>query len=162
MVAAGGREVAGRDHGHAGEDLELDPGARERRAQPPLALLRVRAHVLAEEDRLGAGVLRDPDGLREDVAAPDDERCPTLAQPSVEVVERVEQERDPVRHAERCEDVVVEHEQRDDAFRPLDGGGERRVVVQAQIAGEEHDDGSVPRFPHTWTKGRQGRSQPRR
>ena len=80
VVAARGREVAGRDHGHTGEDLQLDPSARKRCTQPPLTLLRICAHVLAEEDRLGAGVLGDPDGLREDVATPDDEGASTLAQ----------------------------------------------------------------------------------
>ncbi len=145
MVAAGGRKVAGRHHRHTRIDLELDTGGREPDAQPPLPLLCVRTHVLADEDGARVRVERESDGLADDVPATDDERSVPGPQRRVEVAERVEQEHDAVRRSEG-EHGVVQDEERHDSLALLDSGGESGVVVQTQITGEQHDDGPV--FAH--------------
>ena len=114
--------------------------------QPALALLCVGTDVLADEDGGRIDVERQPDGLADDAAAAHDERSAPQPQRGVEIAERFDQEGDPVRRPERREHGVVEDEQRHDVLRPVDGSGERRLVVQTQVTREEHDDGAV--FAH--------------
>ena len=139
VVVARGREVAGRDDRDAGEHLELDPRAPERRPQPPFALLGVRAHVCGDVNCLGTHVLGGSDRLRHDIAAADDELRAALAQPCVQIPERADQEGDAVRRPERCEHGVVQNEERHDLLRAFDRSAERRVVVDAKIAREQND-----------------------
>ena len=129
-----------------GNTSSVDSGCREAGTQPALALLGVRADVLADEDRGGIGVEREPDGLTDDVPAAHDEGATARLQGRVEIAERVEQKPEPVRRPECGEHHVVQDEEWHDPLGPLDGGGEGRVVVQAQITGEQHDHGPV--FAH--------------
>ena len=162
VVATRRREVARRHDRDAREDVEPDPGAGERGSQPPLALLCVGADVLAHENRRRGRVESEPDGLPDDVPAPDDE-CPApRPQRRVEIAERVEQEGDAVRRPEGGEHRVVEDEQRHDPLRLLGGSGQRRVVLDAKIAGEEDDDGRDhgQRVDRTgWARLEQGRAR---
>ena len=104
-----------------------------------LSRLRVGTHVLAQEDCLGPGFACDAHRLRDDVALTQRERATALPQRCVQVAERSEQEGDPVGRAEAREQRAVEHEQRHDAIGLGDRGGQRGLVVHAQVAREEHD-----------------------
>ena len=146
VVAADRRQVARRHDRDSRECLELDPALGERRAQPPLALLRVGADVLAHEDRTRIRLEREPDGLADDVPAPDDD-CPApRPQRRAQIAERVEQEGDAVRRSEGREHRIVQDEEGNDPLRPFHGRGERRLVVQAQVAREQHHH--RPAFAH--------------
>lgn len=77
-----------------------------------LALLRVGAHVLGDVDGVSPVLEGDPDGLADDVAAPDCEARPERREGAPQVLKRVEQEGDPVRCAEAPRQPLVEHEER--------------------------------------------------
>jgi hypothetical protein len=140
VVAAGGRsELAGRDDGHAGAEPKLDPP--ERVAQPLLAPAGERAHVGAREDGVGAEVAREPRGLGDRVAAVDDEPAAALAQARVEVAERLVEEAGA--HLAAAGEPLLAHEQRHDLVGLARRSGERRLVVDAEVAREEGD-----RHPH--------------
>ena len=139
MVGVCGREVAGRDDGHAREGLQRDPKTGQCLAQAPLAFLRVSADVLACVHGLGADLDRKPRRLADDAAAADDEAAATRSQARVEVVQRVQQKRGAVRCGEAREDGVVEYEERHHTLGPFDSRGEGGMVVHAQVASEEHD-----------------------
>ena len=140
-----GARSPGGDDRDARECLELDPRAGSA-AQPPLALLRVGADVLAHEDRTRIRLEREPDGLADDVPAPDDD-CPApRPQRRAQIAERVEQEGDAVRRSEGREHRIVQDEKGNDPLRPFHGRGERRLVVQAQVAREQHHH--RPAFAH--------------
>ena len=136
VAAARWRELARRDHRYACEHANVEAGV----SQAPLASPGIRAHVLGEVDDVAAE-RRD---LGDNVAAPDDQRATERAQRLVEIPERVEEERDAIRRAERLEDRVVEHEQRQHALALLARCMERRVVVDAEVAREEDDPGAHP------------------
>ena len=88
-----------------------------------------------------ANLPRGPDGLGHDLAAADVERAAEPTERRVEVGERLAEKRTPAgRRAEaRAADAVVEDEQRQHPLGGLDRSRERRVVVDAQVPGEEDD-----------------------
>ncbi len=124
--------------------MEREPFGVAGLAQPPLAPLRVGAHVLSDEERVRARLAHDPHGLLDHLALAHEERAAATAQRVVEVGEGVEQERHAVGGAEARQHRAVEHEQRDDAIGDGDGRGECRIVVDAQVAREEDDGGAHP------------------
>ncbi len=136
---AGGREIAGRNRRDAGQDGQRQPRLGAGGDEAPLARLRVGAHVLAHEDGLRAGLVRDAHRLPHDVTAAHDQQAAAPAQRAIQVGQRIEQECDPVGRAEAREHRAVEHEQRHDALGSGDRGGQRRLVMHAQVAREEHD-----------------------
>jgi hypothetical protein len=102
--------------------------------------VRIAADVLAHEEPLGIALAREAHHLRDDVAAPDDERRAAVAQRAVEVPEALKQEGQPVRRPRAAADEpIVDHEGRHDAIRVARRRPQRQVVVQAEVAGEEDD-----------------------
>ena len=138
MVLALRRYLARWNHGHAWMADEL--GA-QLGPQPLLARLSVGADVGAQMDGFRAGFLDQPRRLRDHVAAPDDQW-----QALPQICERLEQEADAIgRREARLEDRVVEDEERDHRLRRGGCGGQRRVIVRAQVA-REQDDRARQRF----------------
>ena len=68
-------------------------------------------------------------------------------------MKRVDKERDAIWGSGRSEQMLVEHEEGQNALEPLQGGRQRGMIVDAEIPREEDD----PMFTHLWTKGRQTR-----
>jgi hypothetical protein len=109
---------------------ELDARALAFRRESLLPTACVGAHVLADEDRFGADVPAEPQGLGDGVAAPDHQIGAPLAQRLPQVGERLDEERDSVRSGS-VEDLVVQHE---DGNHVSAGAGSLRqawVVVNA-------------------------------
>ena len=90
---------------------------------------------------VGADRPRGPNGLGHDLAAAHVERPAEPAERRVEVCERLAEKRAPAggRAEARTADAVVEDEQRQHRLGGLDRCRERRVVVDAQVPGEEDD-----------------------
>ena len=117
----------------------LDPLPLACLAKPSLAIASEGAVVVAEVDHLGAGVLGDGNRLFDGIAATNEQASTAIAQRSVEVAQRIDQKREPVRCGEaRGEDRVVEDEQRNDLLAAR-SRGERGIVVDAQVPVEEED-----------------------
>lgn len=133
-------EVARRDDRDARERPHLEACIRGGPAEPLLASARERTHVLGQVDGPGTGLGCNPERLLHGVAATDDEPAPTLPQGRCEVRERVEQEGHAVRCAKAAQNRVVQDEQGHDGGAPLACARERGVVVQPQVAREEHHD----------------------
>ena len=118
VVALGGRDLAGRDDGDAGETSAPRP----LRAAAARAAART-DDVVREEDRLRAEGARRAHRLRDRIAAAHDEAGAEPAQRVVEVSERRgEQRRTPFGDGEQR---VVEHEQRQHALGLARRRGER-------------------------------------
>ena len=93
-------------------------------------------------DRRGARIAYDGEHLLEPVAASHDESASERGERTVQVAERVEEERDAVRRAgRRRQDLVVEHEEGHDVIRLGDGRRECGLVGDAEVAGEDDDRG---------------------
>ena len=134
--------VAGRGDLTRGDDVvAVDETEVELGREPALPLDRVRADVGAREDGGRADLARSLHGLGDDLAATHLERAAKPAERCVEIGERLLEERAPPRRRSRsaCRDAVVEHEERQHRLGGLDRGRERRVVVNAEVAGEEDD-----------------------
>jgi hypothetical protein len=158
--AADRGRLARRDDRHAGECLELDPLASETQPKPPLPLLRVTAHVLTHEHALGLHIPHGPHSLLDDVPTPKGKLAASSAERAAEGPQRAEQKHDTIRRAERPQQPAVEHEERKHALEPPDRGGQSRIVVDAQIAGEQDDRGTLQMLLHIRTKSTPGYSQP--
>jgi hypothetical protein len=121
--------------------------ARER----PDALLTppgVRADVRAQVDRIRGHLDDHVPELVEHLAPADHQVTAPLPQVRAEVGQCGDQVREPVRvGVARAEDRLVEHEQRHDPVGLAAGGSERRLVVDPQVAGEQHDGGGHGRLP---------------
>ena len=100
--------------------------------EAPLTPLCVAARVLGDEQCRGPDLARKRERLGDDVARPQDEARAARVEARVEVTERFEQERNPVRPRERApENRLVEDEQRHDPPRLVRRGRECGVVVHA-------------------------------
>ena len=138
MVVARRGDLSRRDDEVAVDEPEVELGR-----EPPLPLDGVRADVGAREDGRGSHLARGPHRLGHHVAAAHVERGAEPAERGVEIGERLEEERATARGGTvaRAADPVVEHEQGQHGLGRLDSRRERRVVVDAQVAGEEDDRG---------------------
>ena len=128
------------------DEARVDEPQVEHLREPALPLARVRAHVGAQEDGLGADAPHRLHRLRNDLAAANVERGPGLPQRCVEVDERLGEERLTVRRGAitRLADALVEHEERQHRLGLIERGVQRRVVVKPEVAREE-DDGRLHR-----------------
>jgi len=98
----------------------------------------VGAEVLAQVDGLGAALPGRADRLPHRVPPPDKQPGAALAQLAIERRQAIEEMGDPVRGAAAAtEQGLVEDEERDYTLRLAGGSGERRLVADAQVAGEE-------------------------
>ena len=100
--------------------------------------MRERAGVLGEEHRSGPDLPRQPDRLGHGLPAADGQATQRVAQ----IPQRLAEEGEPVGSAEAVEDGLVEDEERQHALGLFRRGGERRVVVDSQVAREEDDRGA--------------------
>jgi len=141
VIRPRGREIAGRHDRHPREGPQLDSLLLASSAQPTLARPRVGADVVAQKDGGRTSLRRDRERLLDDVSSSERERAPARGERGAQIAERVEEERDPVGHAEALEHDWIEHEQRHDLVGLASGGRERRLVVEAEVTREE-DDGS--------------------
>jgi hypothetical protein len=139
VIAADRVQGAGRDdRGARGQD-QLAALAGAGALQGAAAVDGVVRHVVGHEHAFGAGLGGQLHDLGDRVAVADDQVATAVAQRLAQVGERAVQEVGPVgrdRGQRRIGD-----EQRDHLAGLVAGGGERRVVVYAQVAGEHHDRG---------------------
>jgi len=80
VVAAGGSNRIGRHDRDRIEDAQVDVLHGALTLEPALARLRASACIAADEDRLRADGVREPQRLRDGIAAPDDEIAASLAE----------------------------------------------------------------------------------
>ena len=142
MVAAATRhDRTGLDRGHAREGAQPNALGAAGDLESLLARLRMSAEVLADMDRPAPGPLRDPQRLLDRVAPADEQPGAALAQSPVEIAQAVEQVGDTIRRpAGARQQSIVEHEQRQDAVGLPGGGGQGRLVADAQVSSEEDED----------------------
>lgn len=139
MVAAGGYELAGWNDRDPRERSQRDPGFATGSLEPRLPPVRVAADILRDVDRVGSGAASHLEGRVGGVSSPDQQSSAAVPEGAVEIVKGIEQEGDPVRgSAPAREKVLIEDEERDDVPAPR-GRGQRRVVANAQIPGEENE-----------------------
>ena len=134
--------VAGRGDLARGNDVvAVDEAEVELGREPALPRDRVRADVGAREDGGRADRARRPHRLGHDLAPAHVERAAEPAERRVEVGERLLEERATAggRAEARAADAVVDDEERQHRLGGLDRCRERRVVVNAKVAGEEDD-----------------------
>ena len=139
VIASGRGHRAGRDDEGAVDEPQVEL-ARE----AALALACVRADVRRREHGLGADTARRRHRLRDDVTAANVERPADPPERPVEVGEALVE-----KGAAACRgavaglaDPVVVDEERMHVLGRVERGAEHRVVVHAEIAGEEGDGGS--------------------
>ena len=150
MLARAGEHLVGGDHADAGEQHDLDLSRR----LPGQALLT----APGEAADVGRGVHGDrshlvgeAEGLGHRVTPAHHQVGPPLPKGGAEVGQAVDEERGPVGHGEaRGQDALVDHEQRHHGVGPARRLGQRRVVVDAEVAVEEDDDGSHRRGSSGW------------
>ena len=139
VVASGGYELARWNDRDSRERPQRDAGFAAGSLEPLLPPVRVAADVLRNVDRVGAGTAGHLEGGLHRISPPDQQFRATLPKRLVEIAKRIEQEGDPVRgSAPAREQHLVEDEERDD-IPAARGRGQRRVVANAQIPGEEND-----------------------
>ncbi len=111
-----------------------------RLADPPVAREREAGHVRREAQPRRAGLLGQRGQLARRVARAHDEVRAAPAQRRPQFFEAAEQEAAARPGLEAAvEQGVVEHEHRHDVLGSAGGGGQRRMVVHAQIAPEPDD-----------------------
>ena len=139
VVAPGRSHRAGRDDEGAVDEPEV-----ELAGEPALALARVGADVRRRKHGLGADTARRGHRLRDDVTAANLERPADPPERPVEVGEALVEE-----GATTCRgavaglaDPIVVDEDRMHVLGRVERGAEHRVVVEAEVAGEEGDGGS--------------------
>jgi hypothetical protein len=137
--AAARSHVARRQHGHAGEQPQRHPVLLALLGEPLLPALGVPADVGDHREALGADLAGQPHRLGHRVAGADHQVAAPAAERFAQVGQGLMQKADPV-GGDRLQ-RGVEHEQRDHPLGVGAGGGERRVVVEAQVPGEQHDRG---------------------
>jgi hypothetical protein len=98
-------------------------------------------HVVGQVDRFGVHLGGQPDYLGGRLALADDQVGAALAEGLAQVGQGLGQEPGPVGAALGRVEGRVGHEQRHHLPGPLAGLVQGRVVVQPQVAGEEHDRG---------------------
>ncbi len=140
VVAAGGRQPTGRDgRHHRVVRHQLAADLLERGPQPLLAPQRVAAHPGRDVQPGRSYGSRDGTRPVHHVAAPEHQVTAARAERGVQVGEAVGEERAPVRRVEPgVAHPVVRHEQRDDLVGLAQRGAQHRVVVHAQVGGEQH------------------------
>jgi hypothetical protein len=100
----------------------------------------VTADVVGAEHAFGRGLAGEPDHLRDRVAAADDQVASALAKRRPQVMNGLQQESGPVRRRPGAgQQPVIEDKERQHRRGPVRRGRQRRVVVQPQVAGEQHD-----------------------
>lgn len=141
VVRGGGRDGTGRHRGdHPVVDAQPPPAGLQRLAQPFLAAPGVRADARSDVDLVRTGLRCDRAHLLGHVPGPDDEPAAPVAQPGVEVAQAAGEEGAPVRGVEAGRlDRAVPDEQGHDLVGGRERGPQRRVVVQAEIGGEQDD-----------------------
>lgn len=119
--------------------------------QPLLTPVRVGADVGRHVHLVGVRLCGDLAHLVDEVTVAHDQAAAPLAQTGVEIAQTVREERQPVRHGEPGRvHGPVPHEQRDDLLGAVEGRGERRMVVQAQVAGEQDDRDAHDTYSGEW------------
>ena len=140
VVTPGRHQLARRDHGGASEVPDVEPFPVRRRVEPSLAGGGEARHIRRGEHRAGAGPAHHLGADGDRVAPADDEVAAEAAKRLAEIAKRVEQERQAIRGGIPApDDVVVEHEQREHPFGRAGGRGQRRVIIDPQVAGEQQD-----------------------
>ena len=105
--------------------------------EPPL---REATHVPGDVNIGGTTLLCDFEHRLDPVTAPNDEMAAAFAQLAVEIVQRLEEEAEPVgRRVGGAEDRVVEHEQRHDLVGISDRAREHGVVPDPEVACQDRD-----------------------
>jgi hypothetical protein len=114
----------------------------ERRLHPPVARHRERRDVGGEVDRARADFARQRRQRLLRLPLAHDEVGPALAQRRAQLGQTgVEEPRAVAGREAALEQPRVEHEDRDDAVAVPPGGGQARVVVDAQVATEPDESG---------------------
>ena len=139
VVAAGGYELPGWDDGDPGERSQRDPGFPAGPLESRLPLVGVGADVLRDVDRVGSRVAGHVERLLHRIASPNQQLRAALPERAVEIAKGVEQEADPVRGSAPAREQRVVEDEEGDEVPPPRGRGQRRVVANTQIPGEEND-----------------------
>ena len=139
MVVPGRRHLSRRNDERAVDEAKIDL-----RGEPPLPGNRIGAHVRAREDGGRSHLAGGTHRFRDDVTNTNIERRAERPERRLEVCKRFEEKGVAVRRpaVARLPDPLVEHEEREDRLRLLDGPRERGVVVNAEVA-REQDDGDA-------------------
>ncbi len=147
VVVAVGRHRARIDDRRARRDLHRHAVLHARGLEQLQPGAGVATHVVAHVDRVRATRERHVDDALGPPAAPGDEAPADGAQLVVEIDERLEQEAGAIRAVEPAgEDGVVEDEERHDQIGGLRRPGQRGVVRDPEVAGED-DDGDTGHAP---------------
>jgi hypothetical protein len=138
VAAAGRPQLGGRYHGQPGGQGQLDPVLGAFALQLATAGGRKVRHVVGDVDRGRVHRAGQPDHLGGRVAPAQDQVGAALAEGRAQVGEGFGQEAGAVRGRG---DRRVDHEQWHHLPRPGAGLVQRRVVVQPEITGKDHDRG---------------------
>ena len=129
----------------------LDPGAVQRRLDPAVSRERERRDVGGEVGGGRANLRRQRGQLLFRPPRAHDEVGAALAQRRAQLGQAAVQEPGAIAGGEAPgQQALVEHEHRDDAIAFAVGGGQARVVVDAQVAAEPDEGGAR----HVWSTGR--------
>ena len=130
---------------------------RQQLLEPALSALRVRTPIAGDVDGTGVDFLGQRSNLSRGVAAADDQAVgAALLQRLIEVAQSVDEERRPVgRKVRRTEDRLVKDEHRQHLLGRVDRTLQGRVVVHAQVPGEQ---GDRRRRPHRAGCAHEGRA----
>ena len=125
-------------HGFVRDDLHVARSAHVLEVgEPPL---REATDVSGDVDNGGTALRRDFEHRLDPVTAPNDEMAAAFAQLAVEIVQRLEEEAEPVGcRVGGAEDRVVEHEQRHDLAGISDRAHEHGVVPDPEVARQDRD-----------------------
>jgi hypothetical protein len=141
VTAAGRCQLAGRHDGQAGGHDEVQPVRGGLAFEVTAAAGGVAGHVVGHVDGVRVHLAGQRDHLGGRVTVPDHQVAAALPELLAQVGQGVGQETDPVR---RPGDGRVDDEGRHHLPGPGARLVQRRVVVQAEIPGEQHDRGFHP------------------
>jgi hypothetical protein len=129
------------ERGHDGlMDVQATPLRLQRGAQPLLAAVREGADPRRHVHLVGIGLGDRPGHLGHHVTGTHHQTTAAFPEPGVQIRQTVREERHPVGDGESGRgDGLVAYEERHHGLRTVEGGPQRRVVVQAQVRGEQDD-----------------------
>ena len=144
LFSESGDPAGGHDEQRVVVHLQAHPGLRQRGVQSVLPPPGVGTDVPGEVHHLGPHPLHHVQQFSFYIPAPDHQVGPDTGQRLVEVGQALRQESGPVGPVGRAaENAVIQHEQRDHPVVLPKRRVQRRIVVNAQVSGEEDDGGGV-------------------